>query len=83
MWIFIISFVSIILYIIYDKVHNIKLLRTVTRFNRGTRSERDLIIRLLKEGVSSDDIFHDLYIEKKDGTYSQIDIVVLTEKGLL
>ena len=83
MWIFIISFVSIILYIIYDKVHNIKLLRTVTRFNRGTRSERDLIIRLLKEGVSSDDIFHDLYIEKKDGTYSQIDIVVLTEKGVI
>jgi len=83
MWIFIISFVSIILYIIYDKVHNIKLLRTVTRFNRGTRSERDLIIRLLKEGVSSENIFHDLYIEKKDGTYSQIDIVVLTEKGVV
>ena len=83
MWIFIISFVSIILYIIYDKVHNIKLLRTVTRFNRGTRSERDLIFRLLKEGVSSENIFHDLYIEKKDGTYSQIDIVVLTEKGVI
>jgi hypothetical protein len=71
------------LYIIYDKVHNIKLLRTVTRFNRGTRSERDLIIRLLKEGVSSENIFHDLYIEKKDGTYSQIDIVVLTEVGVI
>jgi hypothetical protein len=37
----------------------------------------------LKEGISSENIFHDLYIEKKDGTYSQIDIVVLTEKGVV
>jgi hypothetical protein len=37
----------------------------------------------LKEGVSSDNIFHDLFIEKKDGTYSQIDIVVLTEVGFV
>jgi len=58
-------------------------LRTVTRLNRGTWSERDLILRLLKEGVSSDKIFHDLFIEKKDGTYSQIDIVVLTEVGFV
>ena len=83
MWILISLFVSLVLYFIYKTVRDIQLLRTVTRFNRGTRSERDLIIRLLKEGVSSDDIFHDLYIEKKDGTYSQIDIVVLTEKGVI
>jgi len=83
MWILISLFVSLVLYFIYKTVRDIKLLRTVTRFNRGTRSERDLIIRLLKEGVSSENIFHDLYIEKKDGTYSQIDIVVLTEKGVV
>jgi hypothetical protein len=83
MWIIVISIVSIILYLIYDTVRNIKLLRTVTRLNRGTWSERDLILRLLKEGVSSDKIFHDLFIEKKDGTYSQIDIVVLTEVGFV
>ena len=83
MWILISLFVSLVVYFIYKTVRDIQLLRTVTQLNRGTRSERDLIIRLLKEGVSSDDIFHDLYIEKKDGTYSQIDIVVLTEKGVI
>ena len=83
MWILISLFVSVVLYFIYKTVRDIQLLRTVTQLNRGTWSERDLIIRLLKEGVSSDDIFHDLYIEKKDGTYSQIDIVVLTEKGVI
>jgi hypothetical protein len=83
MWILISLFVSLVLYFIYKTVSDIQLLRTVTQLNRGTWSERDLIIRLLKEGVSSDDIFHDLYIEKKDGTYSQIDIVVLTEKGVI
>ena len=83
MWILISLFVSLVVYFIYKTVRDIQLLRTVTQLNRGTRSERDLIIRLLKEGVSSDDIFHDLYIEKKDGTYSQIDIVVLTEVGVI
>ena len=83
MWILFISFFFIILYLIYDKVRDIILLRTVTRLNRGTWSERDLILRLLKEGVSSDNIFHDLYIEKNDGTYSQVDIVVLTDVGVV
>jgi len=83
MWILISLFVSLVLYFIYKTVRDIQLLRTVTQLNRGTWSERDLIIRLLKEGVSSENIFHDLYIEKKDGTYSQIDIVVLTEKGVV
>ena len=83
MWILISLFVSLVVYFIYKTVRDIQLLRTVTQLNRGTRSERGLIIRLLKEGVSSDDIFHDLYIEKKDGTYSQIDIVVLTEVGVI
>jgi hypothetical protein len=83
MWFFIILFVSIILYLIYDTVRNIQLLRTVTQLNRGTRSERNLILKLLKEGFSSNDIFHDLYIRKRDGTYSQVDIIVLTEVGVI
>ena len=83
MWILISLFVTLVIYSIYQTFRDIQLLRTVTQLNRGTSSERNLIIRLLKEGVSSDDIFHDLYIEKDDGTYSQIDIVVLTEIGVI
>jgi len=74
-------FLSIVL--IYNYVRDISLLRTVTGLNRGTRSERDFIMRLLKNGFSSNNIFHDLYIEKKDGTYSQVDIVVITEVGII
>jgi hypothetical protein len=83
MWILISLFVSLVLYSIYQTIRDIQLLRTVTQLNRGTRSERNLILQLLKEGFSSNDIFHDLYIKKRDGTYSQIDIVVLTEVGVI
>jgi hypothetical protein len=70
-------------YLLYQNIQDNKLLRTVTQNGRGTWSERDLIIKLLKAGVSSDCIFHDLYIQKKDGTYSQVDIAVVTEVGVV
>ena len=83
MWFVISLLVSLIVYSIYQTIRDIQLLRTVTQLNRGTRSERNLILQLLKEGFSSNDIFHDLYIKKRDGTYSQVDIVVLTEVGVV
>lgn len=60
-----------------------KLLCMVSSPNRGTKSERNLIIRLLKNGVHPQAIFHDLYLRKKDGEYSQVDLVVATPQGLL
>jgi hypothetical protein len=83
MWILISLFITLVLYSIYQTIRDIQLLRTVTQLNRGTRSERNLILKLLKDGFSSNDIFHDLYIRKRDGTYSQVDIVVLTEVGVI
>ncbi len=74
---------SLVFYLFYRQVQDNKLLRTVTKNGRGTWSERDLIIRLLKAGVSSERIFHDLYIQKKDRTYSQVDIAVVTEVGVI
>ncbi len=62
---------------------NIKLLCTVSSLNRGTRAERRLIIRMLKMGVHPKTIFHDLYLQKKNGDFSQIDIVVAIPQGLL
>lgn len=74
---------ALAVFLIYRYVQDNELLRTVTQNGRGTWSERDLVIRLLKAGVSSDRIFHDLYIQKKDGTYSQVDIAVVTEVGVV
>jgi hypothetical protein len=79
--IFILS--ALAFYLIYRNVQDNKLLRTVTQNGRGTWSERDLVLRLLKAGVSSDRIFHDLYIQKKDGSYSQVDIAVVTDVGVV
>lgn len=62
---------------------NIKLLCTVSSLNRGTRAERRLIIKMLKMGVHPKTIFHDLYLQKKNVDFSQIDIVVAIPQGLL
>lgn len=62
---------------------NMKLLRSVSSPNRGTRAERRLVIRMLKRGVHPKAIFHDLYLQKRNGEFSQIDIVVATPQGIL
>lgn len=76
--IFLICFIPI-LQIIRDK----RLLKTVTSVNRGTKTERDLILTLLKRGIPAQTIFHDLYIRKQNGKFSQIDVVVATAEGIL
>jgi hypothetical protein len=83
MWIFILILVSIALVLIYKDFQNDKLLNTVTHKGRGTWSERDLVIRLLKNGISSDRIFHDLYVQKSDGSFSQVDVVIVTQVGII
>lgn len=62
---------------------NMKLLRSVSSPYRGTRAERRLVVRMLRKGVHPKAIFHDLYVQKKNGEFSQIDIVVATPQGLL
>ncbi|MEO7308328.1 MAG: NERD domain-containing protein [Ferruginibacter sp.] len=60
-----------------------KLLESATKNNRGTRTERDLVYKLLKSGIPADKIFHDLYLKKSNGNYTQIDLVVVTNVGLI
>lgn len=60
-----------------------KLLETDTKSNRGTRSERDLVSKLLKHGIPAQTIFHDLYVKKYNGDFSQIDLVVATKVGII
>jgi hypothetical protein len=75
--------IILVVYSIYQHVQDNKLLRTVTNNGRGTWSERNLVLRLLKSGIPSESIYHDLYVKKNDGTYSQIDLVVVTEVGIV
>jgi len=60
-----------------------KLINSVTSFNRGTLSERNLILGLLKRGFPAKSIFHDLYVRKSDGKFSQIDLVIATKEGII
>jgi hypothetical protein len=69
--------------VIYTRIRNKKLLLTVTKSNRGTRSERKLVLKLLKYGIPSQTIFHDLYVEKRKRRHAQIDLVVPTSVGVL
>ncbi|MCL1969234.1 MAG: NERD domain-containing protein [Bacteroidetes bacterium] len=68
---------------IFRKIRDKKLLKTVTQLNRGTPSERDLVLKLLKCGVLPEMIFHDIYLQKDNGTFSQIDLVVATTVGII
>ena len=62
---------------------NMKLLCSVSSPYCGTRAERRLVIRMLRRGVHPKAIFHDLYLQKRNGEFAQIDIVVATPQGLL
>ena len=50
---------------------------------RGTRSERALVAKLIKHGIPEQTIFHDLYLKKYNGDYTQIDLVVATKIGII
>ena len=68
---------------IYRRHKNQELIETVTSLSRGTNSELSLILKLLKSGVNSKTIFHDLIIKKGNGKFSQADIVLATTQGIV
>ena len=39
-------------------------IETVTKLNRGTYAERNLVVKLLNFGIPAQTIFHDLYVKK-------------------
>ena len=83
MWIFI-GIVSLVAFVLlFREIRNKKLLETVTKINRGTRTERDLVLKFLKHGIPAQTIFHDLYVKKYNGNFSQIDLVVATKVGII
>lgn len=60
-----------------------QLLETVTPRTRGEMSERKTVLRLLHMGIDNRAIFHDCYVRKPNGEYTQIDLVVASKVGLL
>ncbi len=83
MWLFSIVVLIIVFVLILRGLKDRKLLDTVTKTYRGTRTERDLVLSLLKNGIPAENIFHDLYLKKPSGNFSQIDLVVATNIGIL
>lgn len=71
------------LFYLYVTIRDIKLLKTITKLNRGTKSERKLVLKLLKFGIPAQTIFHDLYVKKFEDNYSQVDLVVATRVGII
>lgn len=80
---FVLVVLSITVFYVYTEIQDQKLLKTVTNANRGTKSERKMVLRLLKSGIKSTAIFHDLYLHIGNGKYCQIDLVVATKVGIV
>lgn len=76
-------FLLVVVFVIFIKIRDKRLLETVTKSNRGTKTERNLVLKLLKYGLPAQTIFHDLYVKNSNETYSQIDLVVATKVGLI
>ena len=72
-----------IAYLVYSKRKEKRLIKQVTPITRGEWSERRVILYLLKESINPKAIFHDLYIQKPSGEYTQIDVVVATKAGII
>jgi hypothetical protein len=82
--IFIVIFSLVFLTIfILLKIKEKQLLETVTKSHRGTKTERELLLILLKAGFPAQTIFHDLYLKNEYGNYSQIDLVLATKVGII
>ena len=52
-------------------------------FYKGNQAEKALISSLKDYGIDSKAIFHNLYVRKSNGKYAQIDVAVLTNRGII
>ncbi len=80
---FLICLIIGVAFYLYIKYKERKLIEQVTSINRGEWSERRVILSLLKEGIDPNAIFHDLYIQKPNGEYTQVDVAVVTNAGII
>ena len=81
--IFLICLTTGIAYLVYIKRKERELIEQVTPITRGEWSERRVVLNLLKGGINPKAIFHDLYILKPSGEYTQVDVAVATKAGII
>lgn len=80
----VIGVTALALYLIIKVKKYREQIQSVTSLDRGTWSERDLIPKLLNKcGIDQRAIYHDLYIRKENGAYTQIDLAVPTPQGII
>jgi hypothetical protein len=76
-------FLGIYLASLFLEKKEIQKIETVSTRYRGTRSERKTILKLLDSNIHPKAIFHDLYLIKNTGHFTQIDLVVATPVGII
>lgn len=81
--IFTLCLITGIVYLVYLKRKERELIEQVTPITRGEWSERRVVLRLLKMGINPKAIFHDLYIQKPNGEYTQVDVAVATKASII
>lgn len=81
--IFLICLIMGVVYFVYVKRKERELIEQVTPITRGEWSERRVVLKLLKGGINPKAIFHDLYIQKPNGEYIQVDVAVATKAGII
>jgi hypothetical protein len=72
-----------VVFLLFRNLQDKKLLESVTQSNRGTRSERELVLAFLKSGTPAHAIFHDLYLETQKDNFSQTDLAIVTNVGII
>ena len=81
--IFTLCLITGIVYLVYLKRKERELIDQVTPITRCEWSERRVGLRSLKMGINPKAIFHDLYIQKPNGEYTQVDVAVATKAGII
>lgn len=72
-----------IAYKLYEDHRDNKLIEQVTQRNRGNYAEHKFILKLLKNEINPDKIYHDVYLKNIHGNYTQIDCVLVTDFGII
>lgn len=85
LYLFIIRIIGLFIFFRYylGRSSKRKLFTLFSPIDRGEFAERKIISKLRKTGINPKAIFHNLYVQKPNGDYSQVDIVVATKVGLL
>ena len=59
-----------------------KFVEYISPEEKGKKAERRVVSKLSTLGIEKENIFKDLYIDKLNGEYAQIDVVMLTDIGI-